>query len=88
MHEMIEIDLRPDSAGRYMFCNEDSAIRSVPIYHLERAVGGTSLREGKKLSADEDLDHAADEITETNLSEFCWSLCFHPSFLVRLLYSV
>lgn len=88
MHEMIEIDLRPDSAGRYLFCNEDSAIRSVPIYHLERAIGRTSLREGKKLSADEDQDRAADEIIEKNLSEFCWSLCFNPSFLVRLLYSV
>ena len=85
---MIEIDLRPGSANRYLLCNEDSAIRSVPIYHLERAIARTSLREGKKLSPEEDLDRAADEIIEKNLSEFCWSLYFDPPFLVHLLYSV
>ena len=71
----------------YLFCNDDSALRSVPIYHLERAIGRTSLSHGVKLSPEEDLDRAADQIQDNGLSEFCWSLYFEPSFILRLLYA-
>jgi hypothetical protein len=73
---------------RYSFCIARSPLRTVPIYHIERAISRTSLGQGKKLSPEDDLDVAADEIIAGDLDEFCWSLHFEPAFLSRLFYSV
>ena len=77
-----------NNGERYLFCNAQSSLRSVPMYHLERAIQRTALSHGKKLNPEDDLDAAVDEIYQGQLDEFCWSLYFEPSFLIRLLYSV
>ena len=76
------------SQERYSFCDAESRLRTVPVYQLERAIARTGLGYGKKLQPEDDLESAADEILNGNLNEFCWSLYFEPSFLIRLFYSV
>ena len=75
--------------SRYSFCNPDSHFRSIPIYHMEAAIGRSvpSFQHQKKLSLENNLDAIADEIESKSLDEFCWSLYFDPSFLIHLFYS-
>lgn len=72
---------------RYSFLSPDSSLRGIPIYQLERAIASTSLRDGKHLSPDDDMDLAASEIENRKIDEFCWSLCFQPEFLIRLFHA-
>lgn len=73
---------------KYSFCNSESSLRSIPIYHIERAIQRTSLSHGKKVNPEDDIDSIADEIDAKNSDEFCWSLYSEPSFLIRLFHSV
>lgn len=74
----------------YSFCQPNSQLRQIPIYHLENVIARSvpSLGARGKIVPEMDPDEVADRlVADPELDEFCWSLYFDPVFLVRLFYS-